>query len=180
MIWGPTPRISGIGNSLDRIDFLTRIGIYSTNHKMLFIIITIVSFFLLNIVIKKTRIGKAMRAVSQNKEACTVVGIDIYDISRITVAIGVMLAALAGGLVVPLTTISTIMGSVIIFKAFAIVVTGGLGEVKGVIWAALAVGLMESFTVTFLGATYKDAIAFILLMLILFVKPSGIFGKRRG
>jgi branched-chain amino acid transport system permease protein len=130
--------------------------------------------------VTRTKLGKAMRAMSQNREACAVVGIDVQQIALATFVISAGLAAGAAALVSPLFNIFPDVGALLTLKAFAAVIVGGFGYVKGAIAASFLIGLTESLTAGYISYAYKDAIAFIVMVLVLLVRPQGLFGRRIG
>jgi branched-chain amino acid transport system permease protein len=148
--------------------------------RLLAVAVTLVAFFLLDLFITRTRIGRAMRAVSQNREVAQVVGIDIRWIALVTFCISASLAGLAAALIAPLQTISPTMGALLTLKAFAVVVIGGLGKVTGAVYAAFLVGLAEAFATVYISSEYKDAVAFLLMIAFLIWRPRGLFGQKVG
>jgi branched-chain amino acid transport system permease protein len=146
--------------------------------RVLIVIASIVIFLLLDYMLRRMRIGKAMRAVAQNQETATVVGIDIARISAITFIIGVGLAGVAGVLVVPAFFILPTMGAALIVKCFAAVIMGGRGNVRGAFVAAYALGIIESYGIVVAGLGFRDLFAFLLLLIVLIARPEGIFGKK--
>jgi len=148
--------------------------------RLLAVAVTLVAFFLLDLFITRTRIGRAMRAVSQNREVAQVVGINIRWIALVTFTVSASLAGLAAALIAPLQTISPTMGALLTLKAFAIVVIGGLGKVTGAVYAAFLVGLAESLATVYVSSEYKDAVAFLLMIAFLIWRPRGLFGQKVG
>jgi len=130
--------------------------------------------------VTRTKLGKAMRAMSQNREACAVVGIDVQQVALATFAISAALAGGAAALVSPLFNIFPDVGALLTLKAFAAVIVGGFGYVKGAIAAAFLIGLAESLAAGYVSYAYKDAIAFVVMVLVLLVRPQGLFGRRIG
>jgi branched-chain amino acid transport system permease protein len=124
-----------------------------------------------------TQLGRAMRGLSQSHDAAAMVGIDVRAVSRIAVAIGVALAGLAGAALAPVYSIHPTMGFAFIFKAFAIVTIGGLGNFGGTIVAALLIGLLESFAGTLLSQVFADTASFAFMILMLLFRPEGLFGR---
>jgi branched-chain amino acid transport system permease protein len=148
--------------------------------RLLAVAVTLVAFFLLDLFITRTRIGRAMRAVSQNREVAQVVGIDIRWIGLVTFCVSASLAGLAAALIAPLQTISPTMGALLTLKAFAVVVIGGLGKVTGAVYAAFLVGLAEALATVYVSSEYKDAVAFLLMIAFLIWRPRGLFGQKVG
>jgi len=154
-------------------------GISVSVQRLVIFIVTVTAFIVLELMIRKTRLGKAMRAVSQNYEACLVVGLDVNKIVRYTFMLGIGLAGLAGALLGPVVlTIYPGIGQPFTIKAFAIIAIGGLGNMAGAFIGALMLGIVESFVVGFVGLGYRDAVAFIALVAILLWRPRGLFGTR--
>lgn len=158
-------------------EYLSFLGISITVQRLLVFIIAIALIIGLNYLIKYTSIGKAMRACEQNPDAAQLMGISINRISLITCAIGSALAAAAGTLVGPIFLVSPTMGLAAITKVFAVVILGGMGNVKGAIWASFILGLAESITAGFFSSYYKDIVTFLILITVLVIKPQGIFGN---
>jgi branched-chain amino acid transport system permease protein len=146
------------------------------------VIILLVSAFLmvgLQVLIQKTRIGKAMRACSQDLEASSLMGINVNRVISATFAIGSALAA-AGGVMVGIyyNAVWPYMGMMAGMKAFSAAVLGGIGSVPGAMIGGLSLGVMEIMGVAYLSSSYKDAIAFAILILVLFIRPQGLMGKK--
>jgi branched-chain amino acid transport system permease protein len=126
----------------------------------------------------KTPIGRAMRATSQNRRGAQLVGIDVERIDMLSFGIGSALAAAAGTLwVVSGQVFNPYMGSIPAIKAFAIIILGGLGSIPGAIVGGLIYGIVENGATYVLGGAWKDAVSFIVLIVVLVIKPTGIFGK---
>lgn len=146
------------------------------------IIILVVSAFLmvgLQVMIQKTRLGKAMRACSQDLEASSLMGINVNQVISATFAIGSALAA-AGGVMVGIyyNAVWPYMGQMAGMKAFAAAVLGGIGSVPGAMIGGLSLGVMEIMGVAYLSSSYKDAIAFAILILVLIIRPQGLMGRK--
>jgi branched-chain amino acid transport system permease protein len=137
-------------------------------------------FYALHLFLQKTKTGKAMKAMSQNRDACAVVGVDVWRISTLTFAISFGMLGLASGLISPLFIIFPTMGLGLTFKAFAAVIIGGFGQVNGAIYGALILGVTEALAVGYIASDYKDAIAFAIMILVLLLRPQGLFGKKVG
>lgn len=130
---------------------------------------------------KKTKIGKAMRAVSDNKDVAEIVGISSEKIYSWTFVIGSALAGIAAILVGLEQNLTPTMGTNLMIKGFTAAVIGGIGNVPGAIIGAFILGLAENFGIWFLPSGYKDAIAFIILFIFLLFKSRGLFGiKKQG
>ena len=146
------------------------------------IIILVVSALLmigLQLLIQKTKIGKAMRACSQDLDASSLMGINVNRVISATFAIGSSLAA-AGGVLVGIyyNAVWPYMGMMAGLKAFAAAVLGGIGSIPGAMIGGLTLGVMEIMGVAYLSSSYKDAIAFAILIIVLIIRPQGILGKK--
>jgi branched-chain amino acid transport system permease protein len=135
------------------------------------------AFAALFYILHRTQVGKAMRGVAQNRDAALMVGIDPRAISRLAVAVGIGLSGLAGAALAPVYAVHPLMGFSFVFKAFAIIIIGGLGNVSGAAIAALALGLLESLASGFLPTVLVDGLAFGSMILVLLLKPQGLFGR---
>lgn len=145
---------------------------------MIIIVVTAVILVSLHFFLKKTPIGKAIRATSQNRKGAMLMGINVEKINMLTFGIGAGLAGAAGTLwAVSGQVFNPYMGSIPAIKGFAIIILGGLGSIPGAIVGGLAIGMVENFTAFTLGGSWKDAVSFILLIIILVVKPTGLFGE---
>jgi len=140
----------------------------------------LVIFWALARFVARTRTGRAMRALSQNREACAVVGVDVQRVALITFALSAALAAAAAVLVSPLFNIFPDMGTGLTLKAFAAVVAGGFGYVNGAIAASFLIGITEALAGSYLSYAYKDAFAFLIMIAVLLWRPQGLFGRRLG
>jgi branched-chain amino acid transport system permease protein len=145
---------------------------------LIIIITTVITLVLLFLFLRRTRLGKAMRATSQNRKGAMLMGINVERMDMLSFGIGAGLAGAAGTLwVVSGQVFNPYMGSIPAVKAFAIVIIGGLGSIPGAIIGGLIYGIAENFAILTLGGAWKDAISFIILILVLVVKPTGIFGE---
>lgn len=153
-------------------------GVVITNQQMVVMHVAILLMILLNLFIYRTRTGKAMRAVSFNLDAAKLMGIDTDRIISLTFALGSALAA-AGGVLVSINIpgIDPLMGVMTGLKAFVAAVLGGIGNIFGAVLGGLILGLAEVMVAGYGSSTYRDAIAFLILIAILLFKPSGILGK---
>jgi branched-chain amino acid transport system permease protein len=127
---------------------------------------------------KKTKIGLAMRATSQKSDAATLMGININRVYLITFAVGAALAGAAGAIYGILFPFSPEMGALPTIKAFAIIILGGLGSVPGAVVGGLLYGIAENTTAYLTNGTWQDAVAFALLIVVLIVRPTGLFGEK--
>jgi len=149
-----------------------------TNIQLIIFIVTLCSLFLLYILIYKTKQGKAMRAVSFDQELSSLMGINIDAIISFTFIIGGAFAGLGGvlyGIAYP--QINVFMGIMPGIKSFIAAVLGGIGIIHGAVIGGLIIGISEVFVSAFLSSTFRDGVIFIILFIVLLLKPSGIFGK---
>jgi branched-chain amino acid transport system permease protein len=153
-------------------------GVSFNVQRLLIVVVTVALIFLLNYFSKNTKTGKAMRACAQDLTAAKIVGININKVTMVTCMIGAALAAVAGALVAPLYLVSPVMGIKMVVKSFAVVIVGGLGNVTGAILGGFLVGVSESIAAGMISSHMRDGVAFGILILVLLLKPEGIFTKR--
>jgi branched-chain amino acid transport system permease protein len=139
---------------------------------------TVVLSLLFLLLIERTRLGRAIRATAEELRAARLTGIPVGHIYAVTFGLGAALAGAAGGMWGMLFPMTPIMGRPLTLKSFVVAVLGGLGTMMGPIVGGVALGLVESFTATFIGPTYPNAISFGLLVLILIFRPTGVLGRR--
>jgi branched-chain amino acid transport system permease protein len=172
-LWGPQGQ--RIPNPYPGV--VDALGITMTQQRLLVIVVAVAMMLLLQLFLKKTTMGSTIEAVAQNQEGAMLVGINVNWVSSMTFAISTGLAAVAACLVAPIFMISPSMGAMLGMKAFIICILGGLGSVPGAIFGGLILGLIEALGGGYLSAAYKDVFAFGALVLILAIKPTGLFGK---
>ena len=126
--------------------------------------------------INKTRMGAAMRAIEQDKEAAALQGVNVHVVNGLAFAIGFALAAAGGALMAPIFKLDPMMGEQPLLKAFIIIILGGLGSVPGAIVGGLMLGLIDSIVATALGAEPAFLLSFVFIILVLLFKPTGLFG----
>lgn len=124
----------------------------------------------------RTDIGRAIRATSQNREAAVLMGIDVERVAALSFGLGTALAGAAGVLLAPSLYLYPTVGELVIVKSFVIVVLGGLGSVPGAIAGGVLLGLVESLGAVYVSTTYKDGLGYVIFLLVLLYRPSGLFG----
>jgi len=151
-------------------------GFMISNERLLTLGISLGLVICLYLFIRLTKTGRAMRAVAQDAEAAALVGVSIDRTFAVCMMLGSALAAAAGGLVGALTVVNPSMGHASLFKAFIIIVLGGLGSIPGAIAGGLILGLIESFGTTLIAPEVASLLAFGLVIILLIVRPEGLFG----
>ena len=152
-------------------------GVTFTNLRVATIVAAFLVFAMLYTIISKTRIGMAMRAISYDRFAIPLMGIPVATIVVITFVLGSSLAGLAGLLYsMSYPVLEPYMGAMIGWKAFIAAVVGGIGDIRGAFVGGFLLGFLEIMVVAFFPSTFRDLIAFTILLLILSIKPTGIFG----
>ena len=132
---------------------------------------------LLHLFLQRTLIGKSIRAVTQDRQAARLMGINVERTFMVTFGIGAALAGLAGALIAPIYTLSPGIGGNFILAAFAVVVLGGLGSVAGAYFGGMIVGVVEAFAGYYIDPELKQAIWFLIFLAVLVVRPNGLFGQ---
>ncbi len=151
-----------------------------SNIQVIILVTTFILMIFLWWLVNRTRIGKAMKATSYNHDAAELMGIDTNKIISFTFFVGASMAGAAGVLVgMYYSTVEPMMGLIPGLKAFIAAVLGGIGIIPGAVIGGLTLGVAENLVVGFWESTYRDGIAFLILILILLVKPAGILGKNR-
>lgn len=175
LIWGPL--------AFTVSDFLagttTIGGIVISIANIYIIVVSILVVAGLQFLFKFTKVGKAIRCVSQNQTAASLMGINVKQNIAFTTALSTVICTVIGILVIPLFTVEMNMASMIGLKGFAASVIGGFGYLPGSIVGGIFLGLVESLSLTFLPSVYKDAVAFVILIVFLLFKPTGIFGHKK-
>jgi branched-chain amino acid transport system permease protein len=154
------------------------IGVQFSPIQFLVVAVSVLMMLILNYIVTRTRIGKAMRAVSYDMNAAKLMGISVNNVISVTFAIGAGLAATAGTLyALYFTKLEPTMGLMPGLKCFIAAVLGGIGSIPGAMLGSLVIGLVESFTQGYISTLWSDGIVFLILILILFIRPTGIMGK---
>lgn len=152
-------------------------GLTLPAQRVLIIVAAFMLVGLLQLFLKKTMTGATIVAMAQNRDGAALVGIDANRVAMLTFAISGALAGMAAVLYAPINLVYTSMGSLVITKAFVIIVLGGMGSVPGAIVGGLIIGFAEAFGAFYISTDYKDIIAFVLLVVILSFRPEGLFSE---
>ncbi len=174
LIFGASPR--EMDAPLEAVTFEFG-GVLLFGQRLLIAAMALAAFAALVAFLRLTEAGRALRAVAQNKDAAVMVGIDIVRITRITGAIGAALTGLAACMIAPMFDLYPNMGADVVFKSFAVVIIGGMGNIAGAVAAGLMLGLAESFAGGLINTAVRDGIGFSLMILMLLLRPQGLFGK---
>ena len=153
-------------------------GIRITPDQIALLIVTALLVFGVHMLMTRTQTGRSMQALSQNPALARVVGIDVAKVVRVTWLIGGGLACVAGVMIGILVQIRPLMGFDMLLPMFAAAILGGIGSVPGAVLGGLIIGLAEAAAVQLIGAEWRAAISFIILMAVLFIRPIGLFGVR--
>ncbi|SET47404.1 MULTISPECIES: branched-chain amino acid ABC transporter permease [Marinobacter] len=152
-------------------------GVFLREQGILIIASTVVLVVALNLFLRKTMVGATIIAMAQNREGAFLVGIDANRVAMMTFAISGILAAVAATLYAPMNLVYPAMGHLVIMKAFVIIILGGMGSIPGAIVGGMIIGFAEAFGGYYISDAYKDIIAFALLVVILSIRPQGLFAK---
>ena len=156
-------------------------GVIVNSQQIYIILTTVVLMMILQFIVKHTKPGKAMRAVSADRDAAQLMGIDVNSTISFTFLIGSALAGAPGVLVgIYYNSIDPLMGIMPGLKAFVAAVFGGIGNIPGAMIGGLAIGIIETMVGGYVNSMYRDAAVFALLIIVLIIKPSGLLGKPAG
>lgn len=153
-------------------------GVTAPAQRLLIIAAAFALMVVLHLFLTRTTMGSTIVALAQSREGASIVGIDANRVAMLTFAISGVLAAVAAVLYAPINLVYPAMGQLVITKAFVIIILGGMGSIPGAIVGGLIIGFAESFGAYYISTDYKDIIAFVLLVVILSLRPQGLFAKR--
>jgi branched-chain amino acid transport system permease protein len=173
--YGPSPQV--LPGLFDNPGFDVG-GVFMDSQYIAILVITALLVLLQYVVFEKTLLGKKLQATSQDKEMASLLGIPVAGMVLFTFAYSAALGGIAGVLVAPVLFVSVSMGAVVALKAFAANIIGGFGSIPGAIIGGLALGVAETMGAAYISVPYKDAFAFALLLLVLLVRPQGLYGER--
>lgn len=178
LIWGSNPKSFASVISFSSISLFNG-GLIITAESIVTVIACIVIMIGLTVFTKKSKIGKGMRAVSEDKDAAELMGINVNVTISVTFAIGSALAAIAGVLLCSAyPTLQPTTGAMPGIKAFTAAVFGGIGSIPGAMVGGILLGIIEIFSKSYISTALSDAIVFAVLIIVLLVKPTGILGKK--
>lgn len=173
LVWQDTPRTISGALSSTPIEFG---GVLITPERLAIIVTVAVVVTALMLFFRFTRLGKAMRATAQSQEAASLMGISVSGIFSKTWALGSALGGIAGVLIAPLIGINTELGGVLI-PGFVAAIVGGFTSIPGAIVGGIMVGVFENFAGVFVSSSFKRVVSFVILIAVLMIRPSGLFGK---
>lgn len=174
-LWGP----NALQLKIPSTQSMVTLGELRFNLHLLVVIgVTVAVVLALSLFLKYTRLGTAIRATSQSAEAALVVGIPVGRVHRFTFALSAALAALGGALLGPLFLVFPTMGDEPLVKGLAGIILGGMGSVPGAVIGALLIGVVEAVSTLYFPTDYRDSVAFMVIVLVLLVRPQGLFGVR--
>lgn len=177
IIWGSYPKTLSPMIQGDSFQFL---GAVVNPQSIVVVVVLLVLLALLYVFFDKTFIGSALKASEKNPQAANLMGINTKTMSSIAFTLAAGLGAIAGIMIAPLTDATYEMGFLIGVKGFVAMVIGGMHSISGAVMGGLLIGILEAMSGGFISTFYADAITFALVMLMLFVKPSGLFARASG
>lgn len=174
LIWGE----KNVGVPYFNDEIYEFMGITMAAQRLIVAAVAIITLVIVLVLIKKTKFGWAISATAQDIFAANLMGINTKRIYMVTFGIAVALCAVAGCLLAPIYGINPWMGGSIQLKSFVVCIVGGLGSIGGSIVAGLLLGIVESFSTQFLGSGWQNVIAYALVLVMFWVRPTGLFGKK--
>lgn len=176
-VWGPDPVTLGsfLGDGILSIS-----GVVIARHQVLIVVVSAAVFIGQSLFFSRTFLGKKLQAVAQDQEAAKLMGIHVGHMITVTFILAAILAGIAGFLVAPLWFLEPGIGVVIILKAFIAIVIGGFGSTHGLVLGGLFLGVTEVLIASHLTTEYRDVISYLMLVIVLLVRPRGFFGEKIG
>jgi len=153
-------------------------GIFVAQLRMVVIVTAVTLVAVVTLLLLKTKTGKSVRAVAQNRHAAVLMGVNVNFVSSVVFAISSALGVAAGALIGALLALAPGVGESFAVKGFAVLILGGLGSLPGAILGGLVLGVSESLAAGCLSSAYKDVISFLIMILVLLVMPQGLMGKK--
>jgi branched-chain amino acid transport system permease protein len=178
-VFGPSPeKVRPVIETAGGTGGIMVAGVFFDYQYLIILIVAVLLVGLQYLFFEYTLLGKKMQATSQDKDMARLLGIPISYMIALTFIYSSLLGGLSGMLVAPIFFVTHKMGATLGLKAFAATICGGFGDVRGAILGGLALGVIESFGSAYISTIYKDAFAFLVLIVILLVRPQGIFGEK--
>jgi len=174
-IFGPQPAVIRTSFGATPVAFA---GVHLTLQRLLIPFLAAALVLLFHLLVRRTWMGLSLRAVAQNPATASLMGIDVNAVAAATFGIGTALAAGAGVLIGSVFLMQPTMGSMVVLKSFTVVILGGMGNVYGAVGAGVLLGITESLTAGFLTNDFKDILAFLVVVLVLLLRPAGLFGQQ--
>jgi len=178
-IFGSSPeKVRPVIETVGGTGGVTVAGVFFDYQYLIILAVAVMLVGLQYLFFEYTLLGKKMQATSQDKDMARLLGIPVVYMIALTFIYSSLLGGLSGMLVAPIFFVTHKMGATLGLKAFAATICGGFGDVRGAIVGGLALGVIESFGSAYISAVYKDAFSFLVLIVILLVRPQGIFGEK--
>jgi branched-chain amino acid transport system permease protein len=178
-VFGPSPqKVRPVIETVGGIGGITVAGVFFDYQYLIILTVAVLLVGLQYLFFEYTLLGKKMQATSQDKDMARLLGIPVVYMIALTFIYSSLLGGLSGMLVAPIFFVTHKMGATLGLKAFAATICGGFGDVRGAILGGLALGVIESLGSAYISAIYKDAFAFLMLIIILLVRPQGFFGEK--
>jgi branched-chain amino acid transport system permease protein len=159
-------------------DVFQFLGVTITLQRIIIVVVTAVLIILLHLFIKKTTVGATIEATAQDREGAQLMGISVNRVRMIVFALGTALASAAAALVAPIHLVYPGMGGPVILKAFVIIILGGMGSIPGAIIGGFMLGVVESLSGGYISTSYNEVFAFGVLVTVLAIRPTGLFGGK--
>ena len=153
-------------------------GVTLSKQRLVALIVASIILFLIWLFLTRTKLGWALRATAQDREAAALQGININRVSMIAMGLGAAAAGVAGALMAPLTRVQPYMGHKVIITAFIVTIVGGLGSLSGAILAAVLYAFFHTFVTTYYGGVIASILGLIIMLIVLVVKPTGLMGTQ--
>jgi branched-chain amino acid transport system permease protein len=153
-------------------------GLAVAELRLIVILTAVVLIGVISILIRKTKTGKSIRAVAQNRSAAILMGVNVTQVSLVVFSISSALGVAAGALIGALLAIAPGVGEGLAVKGFAVLILGGLGSIPGAVVGGMILGVSEAMAAGFISSAYKDVIAFLVMIAVLLLRPQGLLGKR--
>lgn len=177
-IFGPNPR--SFPDLIERKVLAVFAGVEVTSLQVTVFGLSFALMALLQLIVYRTKLGRGMRAVSENTQTAAILGIPVNKVVSFTFVLGSALGAAGGVLVASMyPRVDPLMGSLLGLKAFVAAVLGGIGNIPGAVLGGLLMGVAEQMTVAYISSSFRDAVAFAVLIIVLLIRPSGLLGKTR-